>query len=145
MAWLHAAASKWRLQAAAALGINRQELPASTHGLKCLLREASIAYPQQLLAAAQSAGYQFPPEDLAFLLETSIKTSRPAAVSAIVKAFPFTKWMVHVLQEPLGFAAEQGNIRTFQLLVRAVVAAEEAAAEEADSSSAVGPASRGRM
>ena len=134
MAWMHAAASNWRLQAAAALGINRQELPASTDGLKCLLREASTAYPQQLLAAAQSAGYQFPPEDLAFLLETSIKTSSPAAVSAILKAMPGTTWMVRVVQEPLGFAAHQGNLRTFQLLVKAVVAAEEAAAEAANGS-----------
>ena len=138
---LHAAASKWRLKAAAALGINRQELSESTDGLKCLLLEASTAYPQQLLRAAQTAGYQVPAQDLALLLETSIRTRHPAAVLAILTSMPRTTWMVHVLQQPLGSAAQQGNIKTFQLLVQAVVAAEEAAAEAND----ISAASRGRM
>ena len=136
----------WRFQAAAALGINRQELPASTYDLKGLLLEASIAYPLQLLAAAQAAGYQFSSQSLAFLLATSVKTSRPAAVSAILEAMPATTWMVRVLQEPLALAAEQGNIKAFQLLVKAGVAAEEAAAEAADGSNpGVEAARRGGM
>ena len=145
MAWLHAAVSNWRLKAAATLGINGQDLPESTDGLVCLLLEASTAYPQQLLRAAQTAGYQVPTEDLALLLETSIRTSCPAAVSAILKAVPGTTWMVHVLQQPLQMAAQQGNIKTFQLMVEAAVAAEEAAAEATDSSTVFAPDSRGRM
>ena len=142
---LHAAGSNWRLKAAAALGINRQDLPESTDGLKCLLLEASTAYPQQLLRAGQAAGYQVPPEDLALLLVAALKTSRPAAVSAILRAVPGTTWMVHALQQPLRLAAQQGNIKAFQLMVEAAVAAEEAAAEATDSSTAFAPDSRGRM